>query len=50
MTLFVLRVQRHVETVRVEHLSRRIRLALHASVVGQARTVRLRPSRERPAL
>lgn len=31
MTLLVLRVERHVDTVRVEPLSRRIRLALYAS-------------------
>ncbi len=31
MTLLVLRVEPHVETVRVEHLSRRIRLALYTS-------------------
>lgn len=29
MTLLVLRVERHVDTLRVEHLSRRVRLALY---------------------
>jgi hypothetical protein len=39
MTMLVLRVERHVDTVRVEHLSRRIRLALYTSGIPRRRVV-----------
>lgn len=39
MTLLVLRVERHVDTPRVEPLSRRIRLALYTSDASRPRAV-----------
>jgi hypothetical protein len=39
MTLLVLRVERRADTVRVEHLSRRVRLALYTSGALRPRLV-----------